>query len=259
MKKPLFLAILAVLILSGLFYFRTGAGYFKKYLAPKVSSENDTEGGLPGGTKISANVKSPGETPDPSEPPEDSKYLVFIDPGHGGVDPGTSGNGLVEKDIVLDVCKRLDEILKKSGIGTYMTRTGDTYMDHKDRIALANEKKADIFLSVHCDWFNNPAYGGTQTFYYSSKDLKKGNLEEIPYAKLIQQEAVKAMGTNDRGVAERPDLSVLKRATMPSALIELGFLSNKNDSSLLGSPDFRQKVAEGLASGILKALEKIEG
>lgn len=191
----------------------------------------------------------------PSATPNLYAGLVVIDAGHGGNDPGTSANGLVEKEVTLDIAKRLNELLVTNKISTYMIRTEDIFLDHKKRIAIANEKSASLYISIHCDWFNNPSYGGTQTFYINKSDLKYKNLTELQYAKNVQTELIKAMGSNNRGIAERGDLAVTKYAQMPSVLVELGFLSNPTDSANLATSTYRQKVAEGLAAAIKKSLE----
>ncbi len=184
--------------------------------------------------------------------------LVVIDAGHGGNDNGTKDNGLAEKDITLDVARRLDSELKRSGIRTYMIRTDDRYIDHRDRIQLANDKNAALYISLHCDWFRDPSLNGTTTLYDPSGNVSIGGLSEIEFASIIQTELMKNLETRNRGINDRNDLAILRRAKMPSVLIELGFLSNKNDSLLLGSEIFRQKSAETLSAGIRKALYKID-
>lgn len=186
------------------------------------------------------------------------KRLVVIDAGHGGSDTGSKQYGLVEKDITLDIALRLYDILKKSGVDTYMIRNTDVFIDHKERILLANNMNASLFLSIHCDWYTNASLHGTQTLYYPSKSLAIGNLVEIDYASIIQQELANALETYDRGIDDRPDLAVLRHAKMPSVLVELAFLSNKSDAQLLATEDFRQKAAEALYHGIRKSLAKID-
>lgn len=255
MKKMLLFFSFLILIGSAIYYSLDGDSYIKKYLFPmnSKSSTSNMEN-----TKTEAIIISnpPADAPRAEAPAE--KYLVAIDAGHGGVDPGTSGGGLDEKDIALDISLRLEKLLKDNGTDTYMTRTEDVFMDHKERILLANDKNASLFISIHCDWFNNPAYGGTQTLYYPSTDLKNGNLSEIQYAKIIQNELIQKTKVNDRGIIDRPNLAVLRHAKMPSVIVELGFLSNKTDVTNLGSTEYRQKVAEGLANGIIKALASIK-
>ncbi|MCX7922007.1 MAG: N-acetylmuramoyl-L-alanine amidase [Clostridia bacterium] len=184
--------------------------------------------------------------------------LVVIDPGHGGDDSGADANGLLEKDIVLDISFRLNTILQRSGISTYLTRTEDKFIGINDRFRAANSKNASIIISIHCDWFDDTSHNGTSTLYYTSSNKQTGKLNDKEYAQIIQDELVKILGTSNRGILRRTDLGVLKYSKMPSALAELGFLSNKHDAELLASDSFRQKAALGLSRGIKKALINLE-
>jgi N-acetylmuramoyl-L-alanine amidase len=187
-----------------------------------------------------------------------AERLVVIDAGHGGGDPGTESGKLLEKDIALDVALKLQSILKSAGINTYLIREDDRYIDYKERIYTANRMQAALFLSIHCDWFKDSSYSGTTTLYYPSKSLSMSKLTELEYARTVQGELAKMLETKDRGIIDRTELSVLKHAEMPSVIVELGFLSNKNDESLLSSGVFRQKAAEALAVGIVKSLSYID-
>lgn len=198
-------------------------------------------------------------TPEPqatSTPAAETVPLVVIDGGHGGKDPGTNGFGLVEKDVTLDIAKKLNDVLTKNGIKTYMVRTTDVFIDHRDRIYAANDMKASLYVSIHCDWFDNSKYGGTQTFYTTAKDLRLVDLTELQYAKAVHTELINSIKSNDRGITDRPTLAVLKYATMPSILIETGFLSNPTDAANLATSEYRQKIADGIASGISISLKK---
>ncbi|MCX7711599.1 MAG: N-acetylmuramoyl-L-alanine amidase [Clostridia bacterium] len=184
--------------------------------------------------------------------------LVVIDPGHGGYDPGAVDKGLVEKEINLDVSLRVYSILKKSGVLVLLTRKDDSFSEPRERIDFANKKEAALFVSIHSNWMRDTSLHGTMTLYYPSQRLRAGYLNEIDYATGIQQELMNGIGTSDRGIIDRPNLTVLKHAKMPSVLIELGFMSNPSDAVQLSSDDFRQKSAEGIAKGIIKALNKID-
>lgn len=183
--------------------------------------------------------------------------LVVIDPGHGGTDPGASSGDLLEKDLNLDISNRVNNILQRDGIVTYITRTDDSTIDLKERIYKANIKKAALFISIHSNWFYDSSFSGTMTLYNPSQNLSSGYLSEIEYAKIVQDELIKVLGTKDRGIIDRPNLAVLRHAQMPSLIVELGFLSNKNDEELLMSESFKQKAAEAIAKGIEKSIDKI--
>ncbi|MCX8131237.1 MAG: N-acetylmuramoyl-L-alanine amidase [Clostridia bacterium] len=183
--------------------------------------------------------------------------LVVIDPGHGGDDPGANSGKILEKDINLDVALRLETLLKSYNIPTYITRNDDRFIELYDRIKAANERNAALFVSIHCNWFKYEHLNGVMTLYFPSENLRAGFLCELDYAKLLQSELAKSLGTKDLGIEDRTDLAVLRHANMPTALVELGFLSNYKEAKLLASGDFKQKAAEGIAEGIRKSLIKM--
>ena len=212
---------------------------------------------------------------------------VVIDPGHGGHDEGTSGpKGLLEKDLVLDVAQRLGKLIEqKMGAEVIYTRTDDTFIPLEGRTELANEKKADLFLSIHAN--SSPAaprVTGIETYYLNftqSKDalevaarenatsdksifdlrdlIQKITLQEKAeesreFAERIQASlyALSARnfpGEKNRGVRKAPFV-VLIGANMPSVLAEIGFLTNPKEESLLRKPEYRQRVADALYRGI---------
>ena len=205
----------------------------------------------------SKDFKIPDSSEESENIPISRKHIIVIDAGHGGNDAGTNDNGVIEKEITLDIALKIDSILKGDGIQTYMIRTTDKFIDHRDRINSANQLNASLYLSIHCDWFKDSSLHGTQILYYPSASLMIGNLKEKEYASIIQTELIKALKSTDRGIDDRSELAVLRRANMPSVLVELGFISNQADAQKLQSHDFRQKAAEGFAEGLKKSLAKI--
>jgi len=210
---------------------------------------------------------------------------VVIDPGHGGGDTGSIGpSGLLEKDLVLDVALRLGAIIEERlGAEVVYTRTGDETVPLEARTALANEKKADLFLSIHANSGIRTATG-SETYYLnfttdrSAMDVAarenassqrtihdlQGLIEKIAlkdkveesreFAARVQAALHKELaGSNsasrNRGVRKAPFL-VLIGASMPSALTEIAFLSNPREERLLKGGDYRQKIAEGLYKGL---------
>jgi len=212
---------------------------------------------------------------------------VVIDPGHGGHDEGTSGpKGLLEKDLVLDVAQRLGKLIEqKMGSEVIFTRTDDTFIPLEGRTELANEKKADLFLSIHAN--SSPAaprVTGIETYYLNFTDSRDAlevaarenavsdksifDLRDLIQKITLQDKAEESRefaervqaslyalsarnfpGEKNRGVRKAPFV-VLIGANMPSVLAEIGFLTNPKEESLLRKPEYRQKVAEALYRGI---------
>lgn len=167
--------------------------------------------------------------------------LVFIDPGHGGSDPGAVANGLIEKDINLEVALRLRDILDNNGIATVMSRDDDTYVGINERVRMANQSGADYFISIH----SNAGGGeGTETLYYTR--------ESVPFAEIIQENFVNQMGTIDRGIIFRDNLGVIKRTYMPSVLLELGFIDSPVDAEMLQNR--QEDMAWAIATGFFELL-----
>ena len=182
-----------------------------------------------------------------------NKFYVVIDPGHGGPDSGAIGiKGLRETDVVLDVSKIVTNILNKKGVKVKMTRTNEIDLDLGPRVSIANNTKADIFVSIHA----NASVGkkrninGLETFYYSGW---KGRL----LAEKIQKQIIKVSpGSPDRGV-RRGNYFVIKQTNMPAVLVEIGFVTGKLDGSRLSKDMHRERVAYAIARGILEYLERI--
>jgi N-acetylmuramoyl-L-alanine amidase len=217
---------------------------------------------------------------------------IVIDPGHGGHDTGTIGpTGFMEKDAVLDISRRLGKLLEEQGAEVVYTREDDTFVPLENRIALANEKRADLFVSIHANSSRNKGVRGVETFYlnftsdpevlelaarenalsqkgmHDLQDLVKqiSTNEKIAESKELAGEVQKMLhgelrksggDIRNRGVKQAPFV-VLVGGTMPSILVEVAFLSNPEDEKLLKSPQGRQGAAEALFSGVSKYLENI--
>ncbi|WP_328793830.1 N-acetylmuramoyl-L-alanine amidase [Heliomicrobium undosum] len=174
---------------------------------------------------------------------------VIIDPGHGGFDPGALGpTGLREADVNLAVAKRVANLLSPS-VQAVLTRDGDTSpgtdvnTDLQARATIANGAGADYFVSIHCNAADSPAANGTEVYCYKFG----GKGEQL--ARAIAGFLVPALGLRDRGVKEA-NFYVLRRTVMPAVLIELAFITNTVEESLLRSPLFQAKAAEAIAQGI---------
>lgn len=171
--------------------------------------------------------------------------LVYIDPGHGGSDPGASGNGIIEKHYVLDLGLRVKQKLEAKGIEVAITRTDDTYVSLQDRAIRSNNLGADAFVSIHANAAVSTAYG-IETFYYQSI----GN----PLATSLQNKLINYTGAYNRGV-KRDNFYVVTYTNMPSALVEVGFMTNKGDSDKLKDPAYQEKLVNAIVDGTVKYLE----
>ncbi|ADL08520.1 N-acetylmuramoyl-L-alanine amidase family protein [Thermosediminibacter oceani] len=173
--------------------------------------------------------------------------IIVIDPGHGGSDPGAVYSGVNEKDLNLDIALRLKKLLEENGAKVLMTRETDIYVNLYTRAGIANEAGADLFVSIHNNSINNPAISGTQTLYYPTPEKKA-------FAQTIHKAVVETLGLPDKGLIERPNLVVIRETKMPSALVEVAFMSSSHDLGLLRTEAFRQKAAEGIFKGIFNYL-----
>jgi len=220
---------------------------------------------------------------------------VVVDAGHGGHDTGTIGpNGLLEKDLVLDVALRLGRLLEKGmGADVVYTRDDDTFVPLETRTAVANKAEADLFISVHANSSRDPAARGLETYYLnftSSADalevaarenavseksihelqdlvkkiaLKDKIDESRELASDVQRSLVTGLGTRDRGLKDRgvkkAPFIVLIGANMPSILAEISFVSNPQDERRLQTPEYRQKIAESLYRGVQRYVSGLSG
>lgn len=204
-----------------------------------------------------------------------AKPYVAIDPGHGGADGGAVGilvpgtqtgltprvdskgrEVLLEKDVNLDIARRLDAHLRAWGARTVMTRTQDlaggdrpfttTTADLKARTDLANELGVDLFVSIHNNALSSPSGSGTETFHYYYSSVASRRLAET-----IQAELVAALGLPDRGVKQQ-NFYVLRNTGMPAVLVEGAFLTNAGDLAVLADPAGRQRIADAVGRGVRK-------
>lgn len=183
----------------------------------------------------------PGST---TKAPED--ILVVLDPGHGGGDEGCSWNGVQEKDVNLLIAQAVRSKLQEKGYHVLLTRDSDVGLALADRVKTANEAKADIYVSIHQNFSDAPEAQGIETLYSVQNE---GDASER-LAKLIQKYTVQDTGAEERSVLEAEELHVIRECTMPSCLVETGFLSNQDESDRLTSPEYQEQIAEGIVSGI---------
>ncbi len=198
------------------------------------------------------NVEDKGQTITITAVAPKDKYerVVILDPGHGGKDPGTSGNGLVEKDVNFDVAKRAAQLLEQDGkTKVYMTRTSDVYITLEDRVAFANPL-GDLFVSIHCNAADkNPKANGTETYYFTHSNDGTIGISSKEVASTLQRSMLKHLQSTDRKAMES-GFYVIKFTKIPSALIELGFLSNPEEAARMATDSYRQQAAQGISEGI---------
>jgi N-acetylmuramoyl-L-alanine amidase len=174
--------------------------------------------------------------------PRKTGFLIVVDAGHGGKDQGAKGvTGNLEKDFNLAVANRVVELLKQyPEFQVVATRTTDVYLTLQERVNIANERDADLFLSIHANSFK-PSARGTETYYYNANSEK--------FARVVHRHLLAATGFPDRKVQTAP-FYVIKHTKMPAVLTETGFLSNAIENAQLTSPAFREKVAKALVAAI---------
>jgi N-acetylmuramoyl-L-alanine amidase len=169
--------------------------------------------------------------------------VVVLDPGHGGKDPGGCGNGLKEKDIVLDVALRTSSMLKERGVDVVLTRDKDVYVGITDRHVLATNAKANLFVSIHCDAYYSPAHGFSILFY------KAASRDGIGL--LMKDELLSIYDDWNRWIYGYY-VGVLVHATMPAILTENLFVTNTVNAQLLKQDSFRQNLAEAHSKAICR-------
>ena len=169
--------------------------------------------------------------------------VIAIDPGHGGSDPGAVGvTGLQEKIVNLEVSLRVASKLRSLGANVVMTRDTDVFIPLAQRVAIAEAARAHVFISVHSNAHPSSQIGGTETYYYSS--ASRG------LASHMQHQLVGALGLRNIG-AKAGNFLVIRQTSMPSVLLELGFLSNAHEESLLRTDKFHQNAADAIVRALL--------
>jgi N-acetylmuramoyl-L-alanine amidase len=192
------------------------------------------------------------------KPAKKGEKLIVIDPGHGGVETGSIVENTYEKNLNLDIALRLKKLLNSKNIKSYLTRQDDSFVGLYERAYIANDLNAKLFVCIHNNGSEiSKSVNGTETLYYPNGSKNNG-FSGQDFAKIIQNNLVKKLGTANRGIIERPNLVVLKATKMPSVLAEVGYMTNKNEFNKLSTPDFRQKAAQALCDSIVSALNKIK-
>lgn len=183
-------------------------------------------------------------SPKPKILPRKSCGCVVIDPGHGGKDPGaTSVLGYYEKDVNLSVAGKVVSLLKQRGIKVVLTRSNDTFIELEDRAAISNRHNPDLFVSIHADSNGDSSRRGFTLFIARSASWSSRR------AASALSKSMRKTGLTDQGT-RRADYRVLVKTRNPAVLVELGYLSNASEASLLRTGSFQTRLAEAIANGV---------
>ena len=220
-----------------------------------------------------------------------SVRTVVIDAGHGGKDPGTHHNGILEREVALDLALRLGKALKAEGFAINYTRTRDTWISLNDRVELANRQKGDLFISLHINASTNPKKCGLETYYLDISsstgaaslasfenmlsNRKLGDLENmitdlmrgarkdesVRLARDVQQSSLRALRAKgfalENGGSRGAPFVVLMGTNMPAVLVEAGYCTNPQEAKRLASPAFRNALVQGIAEGVSAYAERL--
>lgn len=203
----------------------------------------------------------------PSDKGEPLAPLVVIDPGHGGHDGGAVANEHIEKNLALEIAKQLRRELEAMGLRVKMTRDKDQFIPLEGRAGLANDERADAFVSIHLNTSvgDDAGASGIETYFSSGKGLaamrlarSRAGLGENAslsdhrgklLAEVVQRNACKRTGAPNRGVKER-SYSVVFRTACPAVLVECGFITDKAEAAKLRRAEYRASLAAGIAEGV---------
>jgi N-acetylmuramoyl-L-alanine amidase len=195
------------------------------------------------------NPPQPAPQPQPRPRTPNGRIVVVIDPGHGGKDSGAPGlRGLLEKDVILPIGKRVAAILEQNGIQAIMTRDADFFVELQGRVDIAERANATLFVSIHANSIDNRSdVNGLEVYYYDSG---------YALAEVVRKTILQNIGTlKDRGT-RKARFYVLRKSSMPSILVETGYMTGNEDNPRLGSPEYQNRMADAIARGVLRYLQQ---
>ena len=184
---------------------------------------------------------------------EFKNYRIVLDPGHGGIDKGTSYGNMNEKDLTLKIAKYAQSYLRSQGDVVFLTRDKDKLLSLKEIGNKANSSDADVFVSIHINSLNDKNFKGITALYYDVNGYQKS--ERIRLAKTIESQAVKNDGWESKGIT-RQNLAVLRYSKIPGVLVECGFITNDEDRKRLSNEDVLKRLAKNISDGIIKYLNE---
>lgn len=187
--------------------------------------------------------------------------IITVDAGHGGRDPGTSYGNIEEKDVNLEISKKLEEELTKNGAIVYMVRDSDIDLssiydsrkkrgDLYRRIKYIEKNQSDLYLSIHLNWYKNSSYRGAEVLYSNINENNR------ILASSLQEQFNKEIGTNRK--IKTTDLYLYRNTKTPGVLIECGFISNYQDRTLVTTKKGQEKISKIITDGVIDYLEKIK-
>ncbi|MBP3964137.1 N-acetylmuramoyl-L-alanine amidase family protein [Paenibacillus lignilyticus] len=225
-KKSPGTALLALIVFAAALFI------FQAHNRANGSSDNNAAEGEP--IVASQNLLLAGKT-------------IVLDAGHGGKDAGSIGQqGTFEKDVTLQTVLHIrDELVKRTGAKVILTRPDDETVSLDERVEIANNSNADVFVSIHYDAFESNDVAGMTTYYYNDADSG--------LAELMHSELVKSIDVKDRGV-KVGNYQVIRENTRPALLLELGYISNHAEEERMQSAAFQETVSSAIASGIIDYL-----
>ena len=244
-------------------------------LLPATARAADPPRGTP---LLPGDVVIPGATPAPAATPADVHLraisIVVIDPGHGGDDSGVraaTATPIAEKDLALELARRIEALVtSQTGARVLLSRAADVHLATPDRTSFANEARADLFLSIHANGSPSPSAHGFRVYYHDSSSADAGPSAAGPapalawpfaqresesksahFAELLRESLTTKVSIADRGVKRVP-MSVLEGSTCPSVVLEIGFLSNKDEALALSTSAVQDAIAQAVADAIQK-------
>lgn len=176
--------------------------------------------------------------------PED--IVIVLDPGHGGEDEGCSRNGVLEKDINLEIARKVETKLEEKGYQVVFTREGDATRSKEERVDKANAVQGDLYVSIHQNADETPEPDGMEVWYCNERYGR----ESERLARLMQKFIVEETEAREREVVQTDTLYVIRESNMPSCLIETGFLSNAAERKKLMDTEYQEKIAAGIADAV---------
>lgn len=180
------------------------------------------------------------------------QVVIVVDPGHGGEDPGKVGiNDVLEKDLNLQIAKKVKKLLEEAGIKIVMTRTNDKVPDAKkedlnQRVQLINETKPTLALCIHQNSYPDAKIKGAQVFYHTITPAA----EDV--ASIVQEQLRTVDPTNTRQIKENDTYFMLKNSQVPTIIVECGFLTNPDEAAKLTQEDYQDQLAQAICEGVIK-------